>query len=28
MKLRFHTLVWLQQVPNWFFLDKEEKKMK
>ncbi|TYS19103.1 endo-1,4-beta-xylanase [Rossellomorea vietnamensis] len=27
MELRFHTLVWQSQVPDWFFLDKQGKKM-
>jgi len=27
MKMRFHTLVWHNQVPDWFFIDKEGKRM-
>lgn len=27
MDLRFHTLIWHSQVPDWFFLDKNGKKM-
>jgi len=27
MELRFHTLVWHQQTPDWFFRDKEGKRM-
>jgi len=27
MELRFHTLVWHQQTPAWFFMDKEGKRM-
>ena len=27
MRLRFHTLVWHSQVPEWFFLDKERNRM-
>lgn len=27
MKLRFHTLVWHNQVPEWFFIDKNGNKM-
>ncbi|MFC7063219.1 endo-1,4-beta-xylanase [Halobacillus seohaensis] len=27
MDLRFHTLIWHSQVPDWFFLDKEGKPM-
>ncbi len=27
MELRFHTLVWHNQTPDWFFLDKEGKPM-
>ncbi|PSL41771.1 endo-1,4-beta-xylanase [Planomicrobium soli] len=27
MELRFHTLIWHSQVPDWFFLDKDGNKM-